>query len=602
MIYYTHPKKINTTYSRTSIEEALDYLNTLDIIGLDVETTGLDPNSDELVMITFGNTSNQYVMHPSYLSELESLLRNKEFILHNSKFDLQFFFKKGIILYDNIHDTYIAEQVKTNGKEKSRTLQDLLKEYLGVEITKYEDIKVVWDDKYIKYAAEDVEHLIPLFDAIDMKEHRGYDLERLYTPVLAYTEYKGADFDTEMWMQSVKENREEIMRLEKQLHLRLHSAPFNLPLQQDIFSSPTTGINLGSSKQMITLFKKLGISILNKEGNDSIDIKELSKFADVDPFVDKFVEYKKAIKLDNTYGVNVIEQVNKNTGKLHSSYRQILNTYRISSSKPNLQNIPKVGNYRKCFHPEEGYTYLNCDAANQEARILADKAQEQNMLKFYLEHNEFKGDSHSYVASLVFKDKLANVHPLDIKKLYSDKRELSKIVGFTINYGGGPHNIATTAGISVNEAMEVTNQYFKAFPDLDRYFNKCKRNALKDGEILINAQTGCITYMENYIKSNKRMYKHDVEKAAMNYPIQGTAAHMIKLAAIWFFHWTIKENIVDKVYIMLKTHDELTVKTPLELVDKTKPKLEQFMEEAATIFCKKVPIPAEAKVAPYWAK
>jgi DNA polymerase-1 len=236
---------------------------------------------------------------------------------------------------------------------------------------------------------------------------------------------------------------------------------------------------------------------------------------------------------------------------------------------------------------------VNADYSGQEQIILANKSQDDDLIFFY-EQN--LGDMHSFVASKIFPE-LAGI-PLDeIKANHKDKRQIAKAAGFAINYGGNGYTISANLGIDPRQGDEVYNAYFKAFPGLKRYFTRVQREAHKRRYILIDEISGR-KYWFKYPRSNKA--KAEVDRAALNYPIQGEAGGITKLAAILYRNWILENELQDVVFISNLVHDEINVEAKEEYSEEAAVNLERCMKQAADKWCTIVPLNAEAVITNYW--
>lgn len=233
------------------------------------------------------------------------------------------------------------------------------------------------------------------------------------------------------------------------------------------------------------------------EIKDSVNVLVLNRQLEDFPILQTYIGYKKAMKLYSSYGPKFLKHVNPTTGRVHSSFMQILNTGRTASSEPNCQNIPRDEIYRHCFRTKPGKTFVVADYANQELRILADKANEHAMIRAFKEGK----DIHLETAKIMYNN------PNLTKK--DEERQNAKTVNFTIAYGGGPGKIAKQFGIPISEAKRVIKTYFENFPELEDYLKRAQQFVLDNGYVLINPVTGRKSYIEEYDKY--LLYKRHVE-------------------------------------------------------------------------------------------
>jgi DNA polymerase-1 len=314
---------------------------------------------------------------------------------------------------------------------------------------------------------------------------------------------------------------------------------------------------------------------------------------DYKDFIHLYLTYKEYERSCSTFGIDFFKYVNPITDRLHSNYKQILNTGRISSSNPNLQNIPSNDGFRRAFTSPQGWKIVNADYSGQEQIILANKSEDEDLISFY---EQGLGDMHSFVASKIFPE-LAEVSLSDIKKYHKDKRQIAKAAGFAINYGGNGYTIANNLGIPQHIGDEVYDAYFRAFPGLKKYFTTVQHQARQRGYILIDPITGR-KYWFKYPRSNKA--KGEIDRAALNYPIQGEAGGITKFAPILFRKWILENGLQDVVFITNLVHDEINVEVIEDYAQLAADNLEICMKQAADKWCKIVPLSADAVVTNYW--
>jgi DNA polymerase I-like protein with 3'-5' exonuclease and polymerase domains len=330
-----------------------------------------------------------------------------------------------------------------------------------------------------------------------------------YLRVLGDIEYKGIYIDPVRWetlyqqnLQKYKELRQELVDFIKENELK-EFYDFQLSLFELDFDSPNleVAINFSSSQQVVTLLNAFGIStkIFDKEKSkltgreefkDSVEARVLKKYKK-HPVVKRYLELKTYEKAVTTYGVSFLRKhQNPATKRVHSVFTQILDTGRIASKNPNLQNIPnekKFPGFRECFvAPTDKTCLIVADYASQESRILADASRDENMIHFFLEGD---GDFHSYTARRMFKTHVdANTR--------TDLRALAKTLSFGIPYGMGPHKLATDFEISLEEAEKFINLFYDSYPKLKKYFMDGHKRVLTSGCILIDPITNRKSYCE----------------------------------------------------------------------------------------------------------
>lgn len=387
-------------------------------------------------------------------------------------------------------------------------------------------------------------------------------------------------------------------------------------------------INLSSSRQVIELCKALGIPTKTKDlkksrelgediFKDSVEEKILKEHIDVHPVVALYLEYKGFEKATTTYGIKFLEQHRHPiTGACHTNYWQILNTGRLSSNSPNLQQIPSEGKmtgFRDCFVARSGNRHLvTADYSSQEIRILADKTGDAHMIAFL---NSDDPDFHSFTARRMF-----NIEPG--KPVPKWQRQQAKVVSFSLAYGASAHKLSKDFKVSIEEAEEILNSFYRSYPALEPYFKKVHRFSFDNGYILVDRFTRRKSYLPDWeefkasdrllalsrksgIKADtlnwKRFYvvKGKIERASQNYGIQGQAASMTKLAMVLFRHYIKLENL--DAYLVACVHDEIVVESEVSVSERVGHLLEKAMLYAGKLLCSSVVMDSEKNIGRYWS-
>lgn len=642
--------------NETTVKEVLNYFKDRKSVQFDTETTGLDCHYAKIMCFQLGDKKNQFVIHIDYLKAFKAFLEEKILIGQNLKFDLKFLYKQGI--FPNfVYDTFLAEAVLYCGYDfHKKSLAAIAEDRLGINIDKTVRDKI-WEKglttEVIEYAATDVMHLDDIKDSQDKEAvEKGLTktiyLENKFVLVLAYIEFCGFKLDTGKWKQKCDEDLKKFTEAKEALDKYIIDNKIEqfISNQLDLFSDKalSVSINWGSPKQVGQLFQYLKIPISSeKDGkiSDSVGEKSIAKFAKEFPIIDIYLTYKGYEKLVGTYGENFFKHINKNTGRIHTQFKQIMNTGRLSSGGKNketgeeyinFQNIPSDKFTRSCFIADKGNILLISDYSGQEQVVLANKSQDPALLEFY---DKGLADMHSYVASKMFKE-LDGLTFDEIKDKHKDKRQAAKTAGFAINYGGNGSTIARNNNVSEEEGNFVYESYFAAFPGLRDYFKIVQDQVLRDGYVLINDFLGRKCYIAGYeeFQRQKRIFtvefwmdyrtkkreggeefkplrekvskwfkfKGQMERMALNYPIQGSSADITKISCIYFFEWIKKEGLLNIVLFDNTIHDENVAECPIEIKDKVKDALRDCMNRAAAIFCKRVPLTAEPEESLYWKK
>lgn len=649
----------DTLYTLASVQDVLDYFKNHDAVALDTETTGFDPHTTKVISLQLGDRDNQFVIDTLTVNILlfKELIETRIIIGQNLKFDLKFLYVAGIFPM-KIWDTMVTEKVLYSGYTTVRNgLDYIVERRLGIKMDKTirKDIaKEGLTTRVIQYAAGDVVHLheIKRQQEIDLKE-KGLEkvvyIENRFTPVLAYIEYCGFKLDSEKWKEKMKIDLEKQETAKENLNNYILTKGLDKFIQKqlDLFEPVRCSVSWASPKQVVEVFEHLNIpcsyydkGVMKK----SVEASVIEKYRKEHILVDLYLTYKKTEKVVSTYGDSFLKQINPKTGRIHTNFKQIMDTGRISSGGKdkiqkseyiNFQNIPSDKLTRSCFVAEKGHSLIICDYGGQEQIVLANKSLDENILKFY-DEKMYDGDMHTFVTTRIWKE-LDGLSLAEIKKDHSDKRSKAKTAGFAINYGGVGQTIANNMNLTKQEGDEIYDAYFKAFPGLKSYFDKVKKQGLKDGYILISEQTGRKCYIEFFDKyreledqvmapgfweeyryqkttnskqfsetkqivSDYFYYKGTIERMSLNYPIQGSSAEITKISCVLIYEYIVKNNLLNKVRFVNTIHDENVLEVPNDLVDDLKTVVEYSMKTAADLYCKRVPLKAEAEINPFWKK
>lgn len=645
-------------FKEATKEQIFAYFKEKTHIQFDSETTGFDCHLSELVCVQVGDVENQFVIHPDKLGEFKKMLEKRILIMHNAKFDVKFLYKQGI-WPRRVYDTFLAEGVIHCGIPSERkNLAHIAEKRLGINIDKsVRDI--IWKEglteRVIRYAAGDVEHLEAIKDsqAEDLERlelTKALDIENQFVLCLAYIEYCGFKLDGDKWNKKhigdVKLMQEKQEALDK--YIFDHKIDKFINPQIDMFNEGlSTTLNWASPAQVTKLFKHLKIPVeVKKKGEvkETVEAKHIGKYRKKFDIIDPYLEYKEAEKVVGTYGPTFSAQINSVTNRLHTSYRQIMDTGRISSGgkdkatgeqRPNLQNIPRDKATRGCFIADKGNILVIGDFSSQESVLLTNLSMEPKLIDFF---ENGGGDMHAFVASKMYKE-LEGLTFDEIKELHPEKRYNAKTAGFSINYGGVGATIADNSedGITVEEGDEIYDAYFEAFPGLKAYFNKAKKEGLDNGFILISHLTGRKSFIfgyQKYLEMKKKMdrkfwdrwkwlklrgddseeykqakqdissyfdIKGEIERKSLNFPIQGQAAEISKIAGILFFNWILDSELQNTVLIANAVHDEYVVECPKALKKDVMDNLKSCMLESGKEYCKRIPLKAEVKSGKDWA-
>lgn len=646
----------------SSIEEVVDFLESNSLIECDTETTGFCPHQDNLLCIQFGKPEVQYLIEwdKSVFKYLDRFFRDssKTFIFHYAAFDLKVLYKQGFLV-SNVFDTFLAESVLTMGiRFHRRDLKSLLWEYLGYNMSKAirQDIpRLGLIPETIEYGLDDVKFLTRLREKqlVKIKElelERALSLENNFVKVLAYMEYIGMGFDREKWLKQAKINqlarKELIIKMNSYIVKNKLKKYYNYAGLFDEFLVHVDGVDYGvsikwtSPKQVTELFKDLGfdVSIVEKgEEKESIGKEFLQKHEKDHELIGYFSEFIKINKLVSSFGEDYLKFINPVTKRIHSSFKQLVNTGRMSSgdkseNKPNLQQLPAEAAYRSCFIPAEGNVLIAADYSGMESVVFANKTLDEGLLYFYDSGQE---DMHSFVASKCFPQQLYGMSLEQIKTMRPDLRNDAKGAGFAIQFGGDGSTISRNLGLDPKVGEDVYNSYMEGFPGVKDYFTKVIKETKDNGYILFNDLTkrkSFFDFKDRYDDLKKQMdsinwaeYRREkslqsekfiydlqpivkefffldgiMSRRALNYPVQGSSADITKTALLLLWNWIIEEDLYGVVHICNVVHDEILVECPKDMAEEVSMKVQWSMERAGEIFFQRVPLKAEPVIGDCW--
>jgi DNA polymerase-1 len=552
------------------------------IICFDTETTSINANDAELVGIAFAYEKGKayYVPVPSDPKESAAIVDIFRPVLehsgiaktaHNYKYDAIVMKRHGVALRGPVRDTLIAHYLlNPDLRHKMDYLAETILNYKPIPIEKLigkgknqlsmRDISI---DKVVPYASEDADITLQLDDILftdlekDGLDKLYKDMEEPLIEVLVQMEYNGVNIDTEVLGLHSKAIEGELINLEKDLYVEAGS-PFN------ILSPKQVGEILFDRLKIPYRWK---LSSKSKQYSTSEDkLKELEK---EHPIVGKILRFRGLSKLKSTYLDALPKLVSKKTGLIHSSFNQALTTTgRLSSNNPNLQNIPirttEGARVREAFVPREsGHVILAADYSQIELRLIAEISKDEGMLDAFINGQ----DIHSATAAKVFG--------VAYDQVTKEQRYRAKTVNFSITYGAGATNLAGQLDIPRSEAKKIIESYYEQYPGLKSYMTDIVESARANG--YVETLMGRRRYLRN-INSGNAFVRSGEERNAINSPIQGSAADMIKLAMI-----KIHRALIDgefKTKMIMQVHDELVFDVPQSELEQVSSIIEDCMKNA----------------------
>ena len=424
-------------------------------------------------------------------------------------------------------------------------------------------------------------------------------LENKVVKVFSEIEYEGLMIDKDRWTAMAEENVKLAYEQELKLDDIVLEHPllqhYRVPVQVDMFASMDevrkTHIKWSSPLQILELFQNL------VPGLEDVNGKKLNKYRYKHKLIDEYIRYKERTKLANAYGTKFFNYVNCD-GKVHTNFAQILDTGRVSSSKPNMQQIPSDNTFRNCFITEPGWVFVSSDYSSQELNVIAYGSQDP----VWLEALEKGMDLHGVCADLVFEDKWRSADADAKKKL----RTQIKAINFGLAYGMGPFKLADTLQISKAEAEDLIEKYFTEFPNIRDFLTKLGTFGTRNGYITtfkpFKRRRWFDTWFPKIWDDRSKMQEFgSIERASKNTPIQGSSADMTKLALI-YIHREIQESWSNDVKIVMTVHDQIDTICKQEVADAWAVKMTELMEKAAKIIIPNGLLKADTNISATWEK
>ncbi|AMB86188.1 DNA polymerase I [Pseudomonas agarici] len=602
-----------TILDQVRFEVWLQKLKDAKLFAFDTETTGVDAQQAQLVGLSFAVRANEaayiplthsYIGVPDQLDRdnvllaLKPLLEDPEKLKvgQHAKFDMNILANCAIggdqsqgitvrgIAFDTMLESYVLNATATR-----HDMDSLAKKYLEHDTVSFQDIagkgakQLTFDQIALEqaghYAAEDADVTLRLHQvlheqlaAIPSLASVLSDIEIPLVPVLARIERQGALVDKDLLGVQSIELGNKLVELERQA-----------------FEIAGEEFNLGSPKQLgVILYEKLGLPVLKKTGKGQASTAEevLAKLAEDDyPLPKVLMQYRSMSKLKSTYTDRLPEQINPRTGRIHTSYHQaVAATGRLSSSDPNLQNIPvrtaEGRRIRQAFVAPKGYKLLAADYSQIELRIMAHLSKDEGLLNAFRDNL----DVHTATAAEVFKVELDDVSP--------DQRRSAKAINFGLIYGMGAQKLGKDIGVGTKTAKAYIDVYFARYPGVREYMERTRVQASEQG--YVETLFGRRLYLPD-IHSNKPQERAAAERTAINAPMQGTAADIIKKAMVKVDSWLASSGLDAKV--ILQVHDELVLEVREDLVAEVSEKIREHMSGAVRL---DVPLLVEVGVGNNW--
>jgi len=597
-------RNYDTVLTDGQLDAWLERLRDAELFAFDTETTSLDYMQAEIVGVSFcvepGHAAYVPLAHrypgapqqldrDAVLKRLEPLLSDPKHakLGHHLKYDAHVLRNHGIELrgmrYDSMLESYVLNSTATR-----HDLDSTARHYLGIETIHYEDVagkgakQIPFDqvpvDRAAEYSAEDSDVSLRLHHALWSQIERLPRIRKLYeeieqplVPVLLDMEHLGVLIDTAMLRRQSHEIAKSLLALEQAAHAAA-GAPFNLD----------------SPKQLQEiLFGRLGLPVKRKTatGQPSTAEDVLEELADDYELPRIILDYRGLAKLKSTYTDKLPGQVDPRTGRVHTSYHQaVAATGRLSSTDPNLQNIPvrtpEGRRIRQAFIAPPGHVLMAADYSQIELRIMAHLSGDESLLRAFAEDR----DIHQATAAEVFG--------LEPSAVTADQRRAAKAINFGLIYGMSAFGLARQLGIERGAAQKYVDLYFDRYPGVKRYMDDTRSKAREQG--FVETVFGRRLYLPDIGSRNQQLRQY-AERSAINAPMQGTAADIIKRAMIEVHRWLVGGKVHAR--LVMQVHDELVLEVPEAAVEAVESGLRERMAAAAEL---KVPLRVDVGRGPHW--
>ena len=616
--------KYETVTTETQLTKWIKKIQAEKLVAVDTETNALDVMSAELVGISFGLASGEACYIPlthkeevseqagqgdlfakntamvgyelvknqldltACLAQLKPILEDEQIkkIGQNIKYDLTVFANHGIEVQGVAFDTMLESY--TQNSTGRHNMDDLAERYLGHKTIAFEEIagkgknQLTFDkialDVASEYAAEDADVTMKLHQTLFPELEKTPTLLKLFNDiemplvrVLSHIERNGVLIDPQKLLAQSQEIEQRLAEVEAEVH-----------------QAAGQEFNLASTKQLQEiLFEKLGLPVKKKtpKGAPSTNEEVLEELAQEGHIVPKLlIEHRGLSKLESTYTDKLPQMINPKTGRVHTSYHQAVTaTGRLSSSDPNLQNIPirneEGRRIRQAFIAREGYKIVAADYSQIELRIMAHLAHDEGMLKAFTEGKD------------IHRSTAAEIFGVSLEEVTNEQRRNAKAINFGLIYGMSEFGLSNQLGISRQEARTYMDAYFNRYPNVLQFMTDIKAKAAEQG--YVETLLGRRLYLPE-IKSSNGMRRKAAERVAINAPMQGTAADIIKVAMIGIDKMIFGD---ENIKMIMQVHDELVFEVKAERVDHYSQLIKAEMEKAIKLH---VPLIADVGVGDNW--
>lgn len=583
----------------TSQERAKTILSQLErhkVLAMDTETTALDVFYAKLVLLQISTEDgDKYIFDMRYDTEFSDihpklfipLFLNENIlkIFQNGLYDLKILKLSLGIYVKNVYDTMLAEQLLNLGLNSKANLKYLVEKYLYIDMPKepaktFSDYGQQYRPFQLEYAINDVVVLDTIMklqktNLISEGLMEVAQLEFDFIKPLSEMELNGILIDVNKWRTIINNVETEAITLCKDLGQILSKASS----QTSLFG--VSLINVDSQKQLLKALRDSGLKL------ESTDVKVLNNYIGV-PVIDKLLEYRKKQKLVSTYGETLLDRINPITGRLHTAFKQLVSTGRLSSTNPNLQNIPAKQLYRSCFIAKEGYSLITSDMASAELRVIGNFSKDPGFIKAFRENL----DLHTQAASAAFK--------IPYDKVTADQRKKAKGLSFGLPYGISSFGLSKRLNITEEEAQAMIDGYFDEYKGVKKFLDTSAHMAVNKGYVrTISGRKRYFKIPELYADDSKKILRA-IAREAKNAPIQGSNADTMKKAMVILQERLEKGNYDAK--LLLNVHDEAVIESRNDQVEEVAEIVKQSIIDGFGHYFDLIPMETVPLKSPCWMK
>lgn len=597
----------------------------------DIESTGLDWFTDEILLFQIKVGEEIYIVdvrelgYDKFKELIESIYHSDcTVVFHNAKFDMKFIYYRTNILLNNIYDTMICEALLNAGIGKPLySLEELSEQYAGIFMEKTSRKEFInfpkdrpFTETLLNYSALDVKVLPDIMSGqtkrvIESNMEKVVELEMKLIPVLVHMEFTGIRLDTEKWLRIEKEAIEKRQNLENQfkeelvsrilkkkfnngfelataLKIPVHTKKLSKTLEEitdtdNIKSWVISTFNINSPLQLKTSFHLVGIKV--PDTNE----KTLFNFLKHD-LVTRLVELRGLGKQISSYGTNYLRYIHPLTNKIHTEFFQTGTvTGRMSSGDPNVQQVPRVGGYRECFIPSDGYVYLGIDYNQQEYRLTGAISGEPVIINSY--KNGY--DMHIATAAMLFNKK--------VEEVTKEERQTGKNTNFALIYGSSEYGLSRNFKITVEKAKEIIDTFWSGYKRLSAFKKMVETEIIKRGfsSTLLGRRRYNIAKPEMMDSKQFMSWKGRVLREGFNVLIQGGCADIMKQAMINIYE---RNPFGDKFRLLIQVHDELLAEAEESIKEEAYAFMKKEMEDVLQEALGEIPAVSEGKIMNCWTK